>query len=97
MIEIVIRLKSGREFTVICEECAITRNGFGDVTNIRFEGLLQKELETVNYGDECPIHGETDCADVRKAYDRGYASGLYEALTLFKLIEADTPQTERSE
>ena len=39
MNELVIRLKSGREFTVICEECSITRNGFGDVTNIRFEGL----------------------------------------------------------
>lgn len=39
MHELVIRLKSGREFTVICEECSITRNGFGDVTNIRFEGL----------------------------------------------------------
>ena len=37
MNELVIRLKSGREFTVICEECSIIRNGFGDVTNIRFE------------------------------------------------------------
>lgn len=57
-------------------------------------GRIQKELETVDYGDECPFHGEDDCADVRKAYDRGYVNGLYEALTLFKLIEADTPQTE---
>ena len=39
MNELVIRLKSGREFTVICEECSITRDGFGNVTNIRFEGL----------------------------------------------------------
>lgn len=39
MHELVIRLKSGREFTVICEEYTITRNGFGDVTNIRFKGL----------------------------------------------------------
>jgi hypothetical protein len=39
MSELVIRLKSGREITVICEECAITRDGFGNVTNIRFEGL----------------------------------------------------------
>lgn len=57
-------------------------------------GRIQKELETVDYGDECPLHGENDCAEVRKAYNRGYVSGLYEALTLFKLIEADTPQTE---
>ena len=59
-------------------------------------GRIQRELETVDYGDECPLHGENDCAEVRKAYDRGYANGLYEALTLFKLIEADTPQTETS-
>lgn len=39
MHELVIRLKSGREFTVICEECSLTRNGFGVVTNIRFEGV----------------------------------------------------------
>ena len=58
---------------------------------------IKRELETVNYGDECPLHGGNDCADVRKAYDRGYVNGLYEALTLFKLIEADTPQNERSE
>ena len=57
-------------------------------------GRIQNELETVDYGDECPLHGENDCAEVRKAYDRGYVSGLYEALALFKLIEADTPQTE---
>lgn len=57
-------------------------------------GRIQKELETVDYGDGCPLHGENDCAEVRKAYDRGYANGLYEALTLFKLIEADTPQTD---
>jgi hypothetical protein len=57
-------------------------------------GRIQNELETVDYGDECPFHGENDCAEVRKAYDRGYVNGLYEALTLFKLIEADTPQTD---
>lgn len=39
MSELIIRLKSGRELTVICEECKITKNGFGDVTNIKFEGL----------------------------------------------------------
>ena len=57
-------------------------------------GRIQNELETVDYGVGCPLHGEDDCAEIRKAYDRGYVSGLYEALTLFKLIEADTPQTE---
>ena len=57
-------------------------------------GRIQKELESVDYGDGCPFYGENDCAEVRKAYDRGYANGLYEALTLFKLIEADTPQTD---
>ena len=59
-------------------------------------GRIQNELETVDYGDECPLHGENDCAEVRKAYDRGYVSGLYEAMTLFKLIEADAPQTDLS-
>ena len=39
MHDLVIRLKSGRELTVICEECSLTRNGFGEVVNIRFEGL----------------------------------------------------------
>ena len=39
MTELVIRLKSGRELTVICKECEITKNGFGNVTNIKFEGL----------------------------------------------------------
>ena len=56
---------------------------------------IQKWLESVDYGDECPLYGENDCAEVRKAYDRGYVNGLYEALNLFKLIEADTPQMER--
>ena len=57
-------------------------------------GQIQRELESVDYGDECPLHGENDCAEVRKAYDRGYVNGLYEALKLVKLIEADTPQTD---
>ena len=57
-------------------------------------GRIQNELETVDYGVGCPLHGEDDCAEVRKAYDRGYVNGLYEALTLLKLIEADTPQTD---
>ena len=57
---------------------------------------MKRELETTNYDDGCPLHGEDDCGEVRKAYDRGYVNGLHEALTLFKLIEADTPQTETS-
>ena len=57
---------------------------------------MKRELETTDYGDGCPFHGENDCAEVRKAYDRGYVNGLYEALTLLRLIEADTPQDERS-
>ena len=51
MNELVIRLKSGREFTVICEECSITRNGFGDVTNIRFEGLQNIRPIMLNVAD----------------------------------------------
>ena len=43
---------------------------------------IKKELESVDYGDGCPFHGENDCAEVRKAYDRGYVNGLYEALTI---------------
>ena len=57
-------------------------------------GQIQRELESVDYGDECPLHGENDCAEVRKAYYRGYVNGLYEALNLVKLIEADTQQTD---
>lgn len=55
---------------------------------------MKRELETTNYDDGCPLHGEDDCGEVRKAYDRGYVNGLHEALNLFKLIEADTPQTD---
>ena len=50
---------------------------------------MQRELESVDYGDKCPLHGENDCADVRKAYDRGFVNGLYEGLNWFKLIEGD--------
>ena len=39
MHELVIRLKSGREFTVVCENCSIVRNGFGEVKEIKFAGL----------------------------------------------------------
>ena len=34
--EIVVRLKSGREFTVFCEDCAVTRNGLGGLEAIEF-------------------------------------------------------------
>ena len=37
MNKLVIRLKSGKELTIFCEECSITRNGLGIITNIRFE------------------------------------------------------------
>ena len=57
-------------------------------------GRIQNELETVDYGVGCPLHGEDECAEIRKAYDRGYANGLYEALTLLGLIESDTPKTK---
>lgn len=39
MLNLVIRMKSGRELNVICEECSISRDGFGNVTNISFRGL----------------------------------------------------------
>lgn len=48
---------------------------------------MKRELESVNYGDGCPIHGENDCADVRKAYDRGYTEGAYEVLKMLGLME----------
>ena len=37
MSELVIRMKSGKELTIFCEECSIARNGLGIITNIRFE------------------------------------------------------------
>lgn len=35
--EIVVRLKSGREFTVFCEDCTVTRNGLWGLKAIEFE------------------------------------------------------------
>ena len=37
MNKLVIRLKSGKELAIFCEECSITKNGLGIITNIRFE------------------------------------------------------------
>lgn len=39
MVEIVICLKGGKELTVLCEDCTITRNGLGQVVSIDFKGL----------------------------------------------------------
>lgn len=39
MREIIIRLKSGREINVICDEYEIRKNGFGAVIDIKFIGL----------------------------------------------------------
>lgn len=39
MREIIIRLKSGREINVICDEYEIQKNGFGAVIDIKFVGL----------------------------------------------------------
>ena len=35
--EIVVRLKSGREFTIFCEDCEVTRNGLGGLEAIEFK------------------------------------------------------------
>ena len=51
MTELVIRLKSGREFAVVCEECEITRNGYGEITNLRFEGLQNIRPIILNVSD----------------------------------------------
>ncbi len=50
---------------------------------------MRRELETVNYGDDCPIGGEYDCASVRMAFDRGYIDGLYDALSMLGFVKAD--------
>jgi hypothetical protein len=54
---------------------------------------MRRELETVNYGDDCPIGGENDCANVRMAFDRGYIGGLHDALSMLGVVK--TEQTER--
>lgn len=36
---IIVRLKSGFELPITCEECEITRNGLGNVTNIYWKGI----------------------------------------------------------
>lgn len=73
MIEIVIRLKSGREFTVVCEECAIARNRYGDITNINFKGLQNIRPIIFNLSDvelmyevlqTEPWKGESDAKEV---------------------------------
>lgn len=57
MREIIIRLKSGREINVICDEYEIEKNGFGTVTGINFKGLknirpLILELEQIELAYE---------------------------------------------
>lgn len=49
---------------------------------------MRRELETVNYGDDCPIGGENDCANIRMAFDRGYIDGLYNALSMLGVVKA---------
>jgi len=36
---IALRFKSGFELHLNCEKCVVTRNGLGELTGIRFEGL----------------------------------------------------------
>ena len=55
---------------------------------------IKRNLETVNYGDECPIYGENDCAPCRKAFDWGYANGLYDALNMLGLVKDDVLRKE---
>lgn len=57
MREIIIRLKSGREINVICDEYEIKKNGFGAVIDITFKGLknirpLILELEQIELAYE---------------------------------------------
>lgn len=49
----------------------------------------RRELETVNYGDDCPIGGENDCANIRMAFDRGYIDGLHDALSMLGVVKAE--------
>ena len=52
MIELVIRLKSGRELTVICEKCVYSKSKtFGNVTDITFEGVKNVRPIILNVDD----------------------------------------------
>lgn len=52
MIELVIRLKSGRELTVICEKCVYGKSKtFGNVTDITFEGVKNVRPIILNVDD----------------------------------------------
>ena len=54
---------------------------------------MKRELETADYDDGCPVHGEDECTELRKVYDKGFVDGLFEALSTLGVV-ADTPQTE---
>lgn len=54
---------------------------------------MKRELETTDYGDGCPVHGEDECTELRKVYDKGFVDGLFEALSTLGVV-ADTPQTD---
>lgn len=77
MHELVIRLKSGREITVICEECSITRNAVGDAVNIHFKGLknfkpIILDLSQIELMYEVLQTGEDkDCARYAVTNDEG--------------------------
>ena len=53
---------------------------------------MKRDLETTDYGDGCPVHGEDECTELRKVYDKGFVDGLFEALSTLGVV-ADSPQT----
>ena len=51
MVEIVIRLKSGRELTVFCERCTVTQDAFGNFVGADFKGLKNIKPLFLNTND----------------------------------------------
>lgn len=39
MFKLVVCLKSGKELTIICEDCVIKRNGLGQLLSVDFKGV----------------------------------------------------------
>ena len=49
--KIIVRLKSGFELPITCEECEITRNGLGYVTNVNWKGIKDFKPLILNIED----------------------------------------------
>lgn len=104
MYKIVICLKSGKEFTVICEDCVITRNKFGDVANIRFEGTQNINPIILNVTDIALMYEVLQTENDEQMIKKEIIKYLYENnvrgdLTIEQMAEdlADVLQEGKSE